>query len=156
MQSDRDLLSSLLLITIVIFNMNRKLIYLVLVLGLISGSSCKKSKLAAPGTEVQIRVQNAAAWMLYDCTVDPAGTLGDNPGVNAHSYGDINVNTFSDYYTFKQACRYSWFRLTMNSKLYYLKPFDYTGEALLGAGKYTYKITYIAATDRLNLELIKD
>lgn len=60
------------------------------------------------------------------------------------------------YTTFSTLYQYSWIRLTMNNKTYYLKPFDYTGEIPLVSGRYTYKLAYTSANDQLNLELIKD
>ena len=85
-----------------------------------------------------------------------ATSTGNNPGVNAYNYGQLNIDSTSIYKTFSKAYRYSWFRLTMNNKTYYLKPYDYTGESLLLNGRYTYKLTYSTITDRLNLELFKD
>jgi hypothetical protein len=125
--------------------------------GLILLNSCKKDKTTASEIkEVQIRVTNSTSWTFYNCTVDPTGTLSDNPTVNAFNYGQININTSSDYHTFSKVYNYSWFRLTMNNKTYYLKPYDYTGETALANGRYTYKITYVSTNDNLNLELIKD
>ena len=125
--------------------------------GLILVNSCKKDKTSTPEIkEVQIRVLNSTTWTFYNCTVDPTGTLSDNPTVNAFNYGQINTNANSDYNTFAKVYNYSWFRLTMNNKTYYLKPYDYTGETALANGRYTYKITHSATNDRLNLELIKD
>ena len=130
---------------------------LIAICGLILLNSCKKDKTTAPEIkEVQIRVNNSTSWIFYNCTVDPTGTLSDNPTVFAFNYGQININTSSDYHTFSKVYNYSWFRLTMNNKTYYLKPYDYTGETALTNGRYTYKITYSATNDNLNLELIKD
>ena len=125
--------------------------------GLLLLNSCKKDKTTTLEIkEVQIRVNNSTLWTFYNCTVDPTGTLSDNPSVNAYNYGQININANSDYHTFPKVYNYSWFRLTMNNKTYYLKPYDYTGETALANGRYTYKITYSATNDNLNLELIKD
>jgi hypothetical protein len=125
--------------------------------GLMLFSNCKKIKTSVPEIkEVQIRVANSTSWTFYNCTVDPTGTLSDNPTVNAFNFGQININASSDYHTFSKVYNYSWFRLTMNNKTYYLKPYDYTGETALANGRYTYKITYSATNDRLNLELLKD
>ncbi len=134
----------------------KKLSLYLFLFGAIS-SSCKKIRVEQPvNTQVEIRVINATAFILYNCTVDPFGTLSDNPGVNAYNYGQLNIDSTSIYKTFSKAYRYSWFRLTMNNKTYYLKPYDYTGESLLLNGRYTYKLTYSTITDRLNLELFKD
>jgi hypothetical protein len=120
-------------------------------------NGCKKDNTTAPEVkEVQIRVTNSTFWAFYNCTVDPMGTLSNNPTANAFNYGQININASSGYYTFSKAFSYSWFRLTMNNKTYYLKPYDYTGENALANGRYTYKITYSATNDNLSLELIKD
>ncbi|MDB5200636.1 MAG: hypothetical protein JWQ27_45 [Ferruginibacter sp.] len=125
--------------------------------GLLIFISCKKDKTTTPEIkEVQVRVANATSWTFYNCTVDPTGTLSDNPGPNAFNYGQINIDTNSDYHGFPKVYNYSWVRLTMNNRTYYLKFFDYTGETPLANGRYTYKITYSATNDRLNYELIKD
>jgi len=85
--------------------------------GLVIFNSCKKDKIITPVVnEVQIRVLNSTAWTFYNCTVDPTGTLSDNPTVNAHNYGQVNINATSDYYTFPKVYNYSWFRLTMSNK----------------------------------------
>lgn len=137
--------------------MRRILLFIIGFCGSFSFNSCKKDKTTTlPITEVHVRVLNSTSLVFYDCTVDPVGTLSDNPGVSAHNYGQINISTSSDYYTFSKAYNYAWFRLTMNNRMYYLKPFDYVGETPLANGQYTYKITYSVANDRLNLELIKD
>ncbi|MEO6668877.1 MAG: hypothetical protein ABIN36_05345 [Ferruginibacter sp.] len=125
--------------------------------GLFLLNSCKKDKSITPEIqEVQVRVLNSTAWIFYHCTVDPTGTLSDNPTVNAYNYGQLNINASSGYHSFQKVYNYSWFRLTMNNSTYYLKPYDYTGETALANGRYTYKITYSATNDQLNLELIKD
>lgn len=126
------------------------------VLAIISG--CKKDDppVRPPVTTVELRVFNATPWVFYDCTIDPAGTLSDQPGPGAYNFGQLDVNAKTGYQTFPRLYRYSWTRVNMNGKTYYLKPYDYTGETLLGSGRYTYKLTYTAAGDQLELELIKE
>ena len=133
------------------------IIFLTAFLGLILFTSCKKEKVITPTiSEVQVRVLNSTAWTFYNCTVDPTATLTDNPTVNAYNYGQINIASNSDYHIFPKVYSYSWFRLTMNNKTFYLRPYDYTGETALTNGRYTYKITHSTANDNLNLELFKD
>ncbi len=108
------------------------------------------------GIEINDQIARTAKMNMIIHDDDPTGTLSDNPTVNAFNYGQININTSSDYHTFSKVYNYSWFRLTMNNKTYYLKPYDYTGETALTNGQYTYKITYSATNDNLNLELIKE
>jgi|GEM_PF-1454034 len=130
---------------------------IIAIFGIILLNSCKKDKTTtAEPKDVQIRVANSTSWTFYNCTVDPTATLSDNPTANAFNYGQIEINASSEYHTFPKVYNYSWFRLTMNNKIYYIKPYDYTGETALANGRYSYKITYTATNDRLNLELIKD
>lgn len=112
--------------------------------------SCKKDKAAETpvSTEVQIRVKNATGNTIYDCTVDPDD--------HSYNFGEMSNEANSAYHTFPKAYRYAYLKLTMNNKPYTLQPYDYVGEKLLTSGKYTYKITYISASDRLSLELVKD
>jgi hypothetical protein len=137
--------------------MKRAIVYLIILAGLTVQTSCKKdSSQTLPSTNADLRIFNSTPWTFYDCTIDPTGTLSDNPSPNAYNFGQVDVNGKTDYKTFPKLYRYSWVRLTMNNKTYYLKPYDYTGEALLESGKYTYKLTYTSNNNQLNLELIKD
>ncbi len=112
-------------------------------------TSCKKSKPIPPvNNEVEIRVKNTAPWIFYDCTVNPNGS--------AYNYGDVRIDSLSAYKTFFKAYRYAPIVLTMNGKIYSIIPIDYISETPLVHGKYTYKLTYSATDDRLNIELIKD
>jgi hypothetical protein len=138
-------------------SMNRTIYLIAVFVGLTAGISCKKVEApATPSTTAELRIFNSTPWTVYDCTVDPAGTLSDNPGPNAYNFGQADINAKTDYKIFPWLYRYSWVRLTMNNKTYYLKPYDYRGESLLASGRYSYKLTYVSANDRLNLELIKD
>jgi len=133
----------------------KRLIVYILIIGVFSLlSSCKKNRPAY--TDTQVRILNTTAWTLNDCTVDPFGTFSQNPGPYSYNYGQVNVNSNSHYRAFEKIHRYSWVRLTMNNKTYYLTPYDYIGETPLSHGRYTYKISYDAATDRLGLELVND
>jgi hypothetical protein len=134
--------------------MKRLLIYTLLIWGLFTICGCKKS--SPTYSDTQIRVLNSTTWVFYDCTVDPIGTLSNNPSAKAFNYGQVNINTTSDYHPFDEIYKYAWFRLTMNSKTYYIKVFDYVGETPLAKGRYTYKIGYSATGDNLVLELITD
>ena len=137
--------------------MKRTIYFLAILAGLTIGISCKRDKsLLTPTTSVELRIHNSTSWTFYNCTIDPAGTLSDNPGPNAYNYGQIDINGKTDYKIFTKVYRFSWVRLTMNNKTYYLKPYDYTGETVLGSGRYTYKLTYTSSNDQLNLELVKD
>ena len=137
--------------------MRQALFYILTITFLITSNSCKKEK-ASTLSQAEIRVLNATPWKFYDCYIDPTQTLSTSLTSNAHNYGDIEVDSTSDYYTFPllDVYRYSWARLNMNSQLYYLLPYDYIGETALPKGKYTYKITYLQNFDRLQLELIED
>lgn len=117
-------------------------------------NSCKKNK--PTYNDTQVRIHNATSWVFYDFTVDPQGTLGDNPGLKAYNYGQVNIGSFSDYHKFDQVFRYAWIRLTMNGKIYIIKPFDYTSETPLAFGRYTYKMNYDAVADRVLIELVAD
>jgi hypothetical protein len=117
-------------------------------------NSCKKNKAAYYDT--QVRIHNATSWVFYDFTVDPQGTLNYTPGPNAHNYGQVNTAFYSEYHKFDRVYKYAWVTLTMNSKVYGIRPFDYIGETPLAFGRYTYKIIYDAVTDRVSIELAQD
>ena len=137
--------------------MKRTIFNLIILAGLTLGTGCKKDNSpATPTTTAELRIYNSTPWTFYNCTIDPTGTLSDNPGPNAYNFGQVDINTKTNYNTFAKLYRYSWVRLTMNNKTYYLRPYDYTGETVLDSGKYTYKLTYTSTNDQLNLELIKD
>lgn len=126
-------------------------------MGLTLGIGCKKdTSPATPSTTANLRIFNSTPWTFNDCTIDPTGTLSDNPGSNAYNFGQVGIGAKTNYNTFPKLYRYSWLRLTMNNKTYYLKPYDYTGETVLEKGQYTYKLTYTSISDQLKLELIKD
>lgn len=137
--------------------MKRTIFLLTILAGLLLETGCKKGKSpTTPTTTAELRIFNSTPWTFYNCTIDPTGTLSDNPTPNAYNFGQVDVNVKTDYKTFAKLYRYSWVRLTMNNKTYYLKPYDYTGETALESGRYTYKLTYTSTNDQLNLELIKD
>lgn len=115
---------------------------------------CKKDK--PENTNAGIRVQNATPWVMYDCTVDPIGTLSNTPSTKSHNYGQVDINSASNYHVFDAAYRYAWINLTMNNKTYGIRPYDYTGETRLTEGNYSYRITYDPTLKRISLELIKD
>ena len=138
-------------------NMKKAIFYLVILAGVLVGIGCKKdASPAAPPTTADLRIMNATPWTFYDCIIDPTGTLSDNPGPNAHHFGQIENGATTNYQTLPKLYRYAWVRLTMNNKTYYIKPYDYTGEKVLESGQYTYKLTYTTANDELHIELIKD
>ncbi len=137
--------------------MKRTIFFLAILVGLTTVTSCEKDKSpVTPTTTADLRIFNSTSWTFYNCTIDPSGTLSDNLGPNAYNFGQVNIDAKTDYKTFAKLYGYSWVRLTMNNKTYYLKPYDYTGEIVLESGQYTYKLTYTATNDQLNLELIKD
>lgn len=137
--------------------MKRTIYFFVVLLGLTISTGCEKEKSpVTPSTTAESRIFNSTPWTFYNCTVDPSGTLSDNPGPNAYNFGQVDVNAKTDYKVFSKLYRYSWVRVTMSNKTYYLKPYDYTGETPLESGRYTYKLTYTSTNDQLNLELIKD
>jgi hypothetical protein len=128
-----------------------------LLAGLTLETGCKKDNSPpTPTTTAELRIFNSTPWTFYNCTIDPIGTLSDNPGPNAYNFGQVDINAKTRYETFPKLYRYSWVRLTMNNKTYYLKPYDYIGETVLESGRYTYKLTYTSTNDQLNLELIED
>jgi hypothetical protein len=132
----------------------KKITLIVAFLALVS-ATCKKGKVQTQ-TKSDLRITNSTPWTFYDCTIDPEGTLSNNPGPKAHNYGQVDINTSTNYKTFDKLYPYSWVRLTMNNQIYYLKPYDYVGETTLESGKYAYKLIYLPATDRLGLEFIKE
>jgi hypothetical protein len=137
--------------------MNRTVYFLAILTGLAICSGCKKDESpVTTSTTAELRIFNSTPWIFYNCTVDPSGTLSDNPGPNAFNYGKVEINAKTDYKSYSKVFRYSWVKLTMNNKTYYLKPYDYTGETPLESGHYTYKLAYTSTNDQLNLELIKD
>jgi hypothetical protein len=137
--------------------MMKSIYFLVVFAGLITGTGCKKDKSPViPDIITGLRIFNSTPYTFHDCTIDPKGTLSDNAGPGAYNFGQVDVNTKTSYKTFTNLYRYSWVRLVMNNKPYYLKPYDYTGESPLVRGQYAYKLTYSSANDQLNLELIKE
>lgn len=134
--------------------MKRTIFFLAILAGFTIGICCKGDK--PPITSAQLRIHNFTSFTFYNCTIDPQGTLSDYPGPNAYNYGQIDINGKTNYKTFTRLYRYSWVRLTMNNKTYYLKPYDYISETVLESGRYTYKLTYTSNNDRLNLELVRD
>jgi hypothetical protein len=117
-------------------------------------NSCKKNK---PGyNDTQVRILNTTTWVFYDFTVDPQGTLSNTPGPNAYNYGQVNTASSSDYHKFDQVYKYAWVTLTMNGKVYWIRPFDYVGETPLASGRYAYKMIYDTVADRVSIELIQD
>ena len=126
--------------------------YLIAIVGLFIITSCKKNNPPAY-SDVGMRILNSTPWTFYDCTVDPQGTLSNYPSAKAYNYGQVDIGSFSAYHIFPEIYRYAWFRLTMNNKLYYIRVYDYVGETPLVNGRYSYKITYSAATDNISLEL---
>jgi hypothetical protein len=137
--------------------MKTTIFYLFLLSGLTLGTGCKKDNSPAkPATTAELRIFNSTPWTFYNCTIDPTGTLSDNPGPNAKNFGQVEINTQTDYKVFPKLYRYAWVRLTMNNKTYYLRPYDYIGETVLKSGRYTYKLTWASTNDHLNLELIED
>jgi hypothetical protein len=61
--------------------MKRTLFFLAILAGLTVGTSCKKEKLlATPVTTADLRILNSTPWTSNNCTIDPSGTLSDNPG----------------------------------------------------------------------------
>ena len=127
---------------------------LAIAVGLTIGPGCKKDK--APSTSAELRIFNATPFIFYNCTIDPRGTFSDNPGPNACNFGQIEIDSKTDYKTFTDLYRYAWVRLTINNKTYYLKPYDYTRETFLESGRYTYKLTHTPNNDQLNFEFVKD
>lgn len=137
--------------------MKRIIYYLIIVAGMMLGMGCKKDRSPmTPSTTAELRIFNSTPWIFYNCTIDPTGTVSDNPGPDAHDFGQVEINERTNYKTFPRLYRYSWVRLTMNSKTYYLKPYNYTSETALESGRYTYKLTYTSMNDQLKLELVKD
>ncbi|MCO6496844.1 MAG: hypothetical protein J5I50_04180 [Chitinophagaceae bacterium] len=137
--------------------MKNTIFSLIALAALIIQTSCKKDGLQKPATtNADLRILNATPHTLYNCTIDPTGTLSDNPGPDAFNFGKVDVKEKTNYKTFSVLYPYSWIRLTMNNKTYYLKPYDYSGEAVLESGRYTYKLTYSSNDDQLILQLIKD
>lgn len=117
-------------------------------------AGCKKEKSLPEG--INIRIHNTTAYSFNNCTIDPLGTLSDNPGPSSHNYGTVGAGNYSGYSTFTTAYRYAWIKLVMNGKTYNLKPYDYAGETVLPFGKYAYKITYNAGVDIIGLELVEE
>lgn len=118
-------------------------------------TACKKDD-STPVKTAALRIENATPWVFYNCTVDPSGTLSDNPGPNAYNFGQVDDGKTTSYITFTNLYRYAWIRLTMNGKKYYVKPYDYTGETVLEKGNYKYILTYNTTGDRLDLSFVKE
>jgi hypothetical protein len=135
-----------------------KAFYLLLIpMALLSG--CRKEHQPpppAPEPVIEMRVENRTSFTLNDCTIDPEGTLSNNPGPKAHNYGTVPVGQYSAYHSFNKIYRYSWIRVVMSGNTLYQTPYDYTGETPLTAGRYTYKISFSAPTGQLVQELLKD
>lgn len=137
--------------------MQKTLSFLIVLPGFLLIAACGKDRGSSrPATTAELRIFNATSENFYDCTIDPSGTLSDNPGADAYNFGEVDSNDKTPYHSFTNLYRYSWVRLTMKNKTYYLKPYDYTNETVLQTGRYTYKLTYSTVTDQLGLELIAD
>lgn len=136
--------------------MNR-VIYVFAAFVLLISSGCNKNKFPdSTSVTSELRILNATPMTFYNCIIDPSGTLSNNPGPEAYNFGEVNINGKTEYKSFAMLYRYSWVRLTMNNKMYYIRPYDYTGETTLPSGRYTYKLSYNSTVDQLNIELIKD
>lgn len=131
--------------------MKRALLYLSIVS--VAISSCSRDPIVATPATAEVRILNDAPWTFTEITVDPSGKFSGDPAFN---YGQVDVSGYSGYHSFTNIYRYSWVRLKMDNKTYSLNPIDFVGETPLSAGKYTYKLIYYPATDRIDIELIKD
>lgn len=118
---------------------------------------CKKEDVPKT-SQANIRILNSTTWKFYECLVDPTNTLSYTPTPNAYEFGEIGIDSTSEYYKFPlpNVYGYSWVKVILNNRPYYLLPYDYIGETPLEKGFYTYKITYDSTFDRLKLELIED
>lgn len=73
--------------------MKRTIFYLFILAGLTLGTGCKKDNSPAkPPTTAELRIFNSTPWTFYSCTIDPTGTLSDNPGPNAYNFGQVDIN----------------------------------------------------------------
>jgi hypothetical protein len=118
---------------------------------------CKKDKLPIPPPgDAGLRIENATPWVFTECTVDLPSLTANVPDPPPHNYGQVNIDAKTDYKTFPAVFHYAFIRVVMNNKTYIFQPYDYNGETPLSGGRYTYKLTYSASNDRLNLQFIID
>ncbi|MGB4844762.1 MAG: hypothetical protein WBP16_09875 [Ferruginibacter sp.] len=145
---------SIFVFKVVIYSMKKMLTAAIVIATLLMINSCKKSK--PTYSDTQVRILNTTSWVFYDFTVDPQGTLSNTPGPLAYNYGQINTGSASDYHKFDRVYKYAWVNLTMNGKVYWIRPFDYIGETELAFGRFTYKMLYDASSDRVSIALVQD
>ncbi len=107
-------------------------------------TGCKKVD-----TEVFIRVYNDSPDLFEEVIVNTSG--------GEHNYGDIETNSYSDYYAFDYAYNFAYVHLKIDGKDFFLIPIDYVGEAQLRSGYYTYILRVISYEQGgLSMEIQKD
>ncbi|MEO5563018.1 MAG: hypothetical protein ABIR18_06270 [Chitinophagaceae bacterium] len=137
--------------------MKRMLVLLLAAISLGFFQSCEKDTLPIPpSSDVRLRIFNSTPWKFTECVVDHPGVSANLPDPAPYDYGQVTINAKTNYKSFPGIYHYAFIRVVMNGKTYLLQPFDYVGENPLPNGRYAYKLTYVAANDRLNLEFIQE
>lgn len=93
---------------------------------------------------------------MTDCIFDPFNTLSENPTTFAHNYGNIPKDSLTGYHEFPSLYRYSWINVTMDNKLYRVRPYDYFHEELYKTGIFTYKLSINPFDGNLKIDFTKD
>ena len=116
----------------------------VLVLVLCTG--CDSLVLDSDGVEV--RVRNFSTIDFDSVTVRfPQET---------HRYGRVEAGRASAYRPVREAYRYDYVEAWIGTEKYVLQPFDFVGESLLRAGRYTYGLDFGGSPPRLEFIMADD
>jgi hypothetical protein len=130
--------------------MRKLLPYLILYATLLVAAGCKKDKQEPEvNADLQIRVVNSTMWTFFNCAIGP-------PSSNPRNYGNVAIDDTTSYRPFALDYEYFHVSLTMNNIPYQTMPVNYASDHPLEKGKYTFKIFWFPATDRIGIEIIKD
>lgn len=89
-------------------------------------------------TKTNIRVKNEIGCNMCNIYVDTYGTLNTAPNATARRFGNLAQNATSGYLVFDRAYNIAWVKTKIQNKTYFLRPYDYSGEPLLGKGNFTF------------------
>lgn len=118
----------------------------IVLLSLITLSSCSKISGDGEGPEVRLRVSNVSKFD-FDQVIIYQDTLGK-----------VKANSKSPYYSRKPAYRYASFLVLIDTLSFAMIPDDYVGEEPLKKGHYTFEINLdsLSRGGQITQRLIKD